>query len=228
MQPKRIPISYSRIDTFKTCPRRFHETVVAKTVPYVQSEAMRQGEIVHKMLEERVVSGKPLPRGYEYLEGIAETIHNAPGQTHCELGLTYTETLEPCGNRDWDRAWLRLSIDVAKIRGDVAWAGDYKTGTRHFDELQLKIYAAGMFQAFPDLDTVATSFIWLKEGHIDDPTIYRRSDAQAIWAEIRNYSDQIEASNRDNLWPPQPNRFCKWCPVNAAGRCEEGRRSQRR
>jgi CRISPR/Cas system-associated exonuclease Cas4 (RecB family) len=227
VESKPTAISYSRIDTFKTCPKRFYETTIAKTIPYVQSEAQKQGDIVHKMLEARVSRGEPFPKGYEYLEPIASSVLKAPGQTHAELELTFTRNLEQCGSKDWDRAWLRALIDVAKIQGEVAWAGDYKTGTRRFDETQLKMYAAVMFQAFPDVQKVSTSFIWLKENHIDEPTTYWRTEAPAIWQEIFDYSAQIEEAKRQNHWPAQPNRFCKWCPVLAAGRCEEGRRRLR-
>jgi len=226
--PDFIPISYSRIATFKQCPKKLNEMSIAKTVPYVQSDAMRQGEIVHKMLEARVAHGTAFPHGYEHLEPIAASIVRAPGQTFAELALTFDRDLQSCGAREWDKAWLRVSVDVAKIYASIAWAGDYKTGNRNFDELQLKIYAAALFQAFPDLETVSTSYIWLKEKHLDEPTRYSRSDAPGIWNEIFEYSKRIEEARRKNEWPATPNRFCKWCAVLKAGRCEEGQRSLRR
>lgn len=218
---KLIPISYSRIDTFKTCPKKFHEMNILKSVPFVQSDAMRQGEVIHKLLEDRIAEGKAFPKGYEYLEPIAATIQKAPGQTHTELSLTFDKGLAQCGDKDWDRAWLRVRIDVAKLLGDRAWAGDYKSGKRHFDELQLKICAAAMFQAFPDLETVSTSFIWLQDKFMDDPTVYHRSEAQGIWNEIMSYSHDIQTASATGQWPAQKNKFCAWCPVLKANRCPE-------
>ena len=157
--PDFIPISYSRIDSFKQCPKKFHGTTIAKLVPYTQTEQQRFGDTVHKMFQDRVEKGTPFPFGYEKYEPIAASIIRQPGQTFCELELNWTKDLEPCGSREWDRCWLRVKLDVTKILEPIAWTGDYKTGKRHFDELQLKVYAASLFQAFPDLEQVFTSFL---------------------------------------------------------------------
>jgi CRISPR/Cas system-associated exonuclease Cas4 (RecB family) len=219
--PDFVPISYSRISSFKECPKKFYEMSIAKSVPFVQSEQMRQGEVIHKMLEERVTKDKPFPKGYEYLENYIAPIMRAPGHIFTEMQLTFTPKLIMCGAKDWDNAWLRIIIDVAKMRDGFAWAGDYKSGKRHFDELQLKITAAGMFQAFPQLEQVATNYLWLQEKGVDEPSVYKRSDAPAIWEEIFQYSRLIEEAKRTNTWPAQKNKWCAWCAVNRAGRCQE-------
>jgi hypothetical protein len=226
--PDFVPISYSRINSFKECPRRFNEMSIAKSIPWVQSDAQRQGEVIHKMLSARVSGNVPLPPGYGYLEPICASIIAAPGQTFTDLQLTFTKDLEQCGAKDWNRAWLRMELDVAKFRLPTVWAGDYKTGKRFFDELQLEMYAAGVFQAFPDVETVATSFLWLQEKGFDKPTTYERAQSPEIWRKIKSYSLAIEEAKAANVWPPRPNRFCRSCPVLKAGKCEEGQRSLRR
>lgn len=223
--PDFISISYSRIDTFKQCPKKFYAQSIQKPspIPYVQTEAQRQGDLVHKMFQDRIEKGTPFPFGYEKYEPIAATIERVQGQTFCELSLNWTKELEPCGEKEWDRCWLRVKLDITKILDSIAWTGDYKTGKRHFDELQLKIYAAALFHAFPDLESVYTNFLWLQEKDVDQPTKYVRADAPKIWAEIFDYSRQMEEAKKLNHWPARRNPFCGYCGLNKAGLCQEAK-----
>ena len=220
--PDFVAISYSRIDTFKQCPRKL-QGQLEKWVPYQQTEQQRFGDAVHKMFEDRILKGTPFPVGYEKYEPIAASIHKAPGQTFCELELNWTKDLEPCGSKEWDRCWLRVKLDVTKILRSVAWTGDYKTGKRHFDEFQLEVYAAALFQAFPDLEKVHTNFLWLQDPKLDDAKLYTRTDAPQIWAKIFEYSRQIEEAKKLNHWPARKNPFCAFCSINKAGLCQEAK-----
>lgn len=220
--PDFISISYSRIDTFKQCPKKL-KGQLDKLVPYVQSEQQKYGDTVHKMFQARVEQGTPFPHGYEKFEPIAASIVQAPGHTFCELSLNWTKDLEPCGAKEWDRCWLRVQLDITKLLGAVGWTGDYKTGKRHFDELQLEIYAAALFQAFPDLEDVYTTFLWLQESDVDKPKKYSRVDAPRIWAKIFDYSRQMEEAKKLNHWPARRNPFCAFCNLNKAGLCQEAK-----
>ena len=219
--------SFSRIDAFRGCPKKFFELNIKKSVPFKQSESMRAGEHVHKLLEHAVTHNAPLPPGYTQFAPMVDVIRKAPGETFTEMRLTIDRNGAPCGYNDWDRAYIRAVVDVMKVRGDVAWAGDYKTGKRTFDELQLKITAGAIFNHLPDVNTVATSYIFTQETSIDKPTIYRRSDLAQIWYEPLDWMNQIQEANRTNTWPAKPKKhgppFCAWCAVNKAGLCEEAK-----
>ena len=219
--------SFSRIDSFRKCPKRFYEQNIKKSIPWKQTSQQIAGERVHKILELAVKDGTPPPVGYEKFAPLAQTIRNAPGQTFTEMRMTVDRDGAPCGYSDWDRAYIRVVVDVMKVKGDTAWAGDYKTGKRTFDELQLKLTAGVTMIHLPDVNTVATSYIFTEETSIDKPTIYHRSDLANILAEPIDWMNRIQEANRTNTWPANPRKngppFCAWCPVNKAGLCEEAK-----
>jgi hypothetical protein len=55
------PWSFSRLKSFKNCPRSFYEKSVAKSVVEDKGEATIWGEVVHKHFEERLADGVVLP-----------------------------------------------------------------------------------------------------------------------------------------------------------------------
>ena len=66
--------SFSRLNGFETCPKKFWHTSVRKDVKEGESEAMRYGKMVHKALEKRVANGKPLPLSLRYLDKYAKLL----------------------------------------------------------------------------------------------------------------------------------------------------------
>lgn len=220
--------SFSRIDAFRQCPKKFYELNVRKPkrVTFQQTDAQRHGERVHKILED-AIHGKPVPFGYEKYGHLAKAVLAVPGQTLTEVNLTVDRNGAPCGSMDWDRAYIRARVDALKLNGSTAWAGDWKTGKRTFDELQMRITAGMVFVHYPDVERTATSYIFTEENSVDEPTIYRRDDLARIWREPLDWMARIQEASRTNHWPAQPRKhgppFCAWCPVLKAGLCDEAK-----
>ena len=53
--------SYSSINLFKQCPKKYYHLRVAKDIKESTSEAMLYGSRVHKIAEEYVRDGTPIP-----------------------------------------------------------------------------------------------------------------------------------------------------------------------
>jgi len=229
---KPLSYSHSRLETFEKCPKQFWHMNVIKDVPYIESDQMRQGKVVHKMFEDRVSKGAPFPTDYAAkFEPIAQAIIRRPGKKFTEMQLAYSWDRKPCGYREWDKVACRIIVDVAIIDGRTAWLGDYKTGKRSFDEAQLKLSSLGGFLHWPDVDTIATAYIWTQ--HIGtklalDARTYTRDDIPAIWAEVEPKVDRLQEANRTGNWPARANKFCAWCAVNAKGKCAEAGAPPRR
>jgi hypothetical protein len=217
---KPLSWSFSRIDAHKTCPKKFWHISIRKDVPFEQTAAMKQGEIQHKMLEDYVSKGTPMPTGYEFLATVGDSFRNARGTKFTEFQMALTEDRRPCGYKDWDNAWVRGIIDVMVMDGPSAFVADYKTGNPTFDEMQLKLFAVMLFAHFPEIHTVTTAYIWLKTKTIDKCT-YTRSQEAELWAAILPDVDALQESNRLDYWPAKPNKFCAWCPVNRKGMCDK-------
>lgn len=220
--PRKFPWSFSRYTAFKKCAKQFHHVTVLKDVPFEESKPMKDGSIIHALLEQRVSAGVELPPEHRYLENMCQQIISAPGQTYTEVKLALDADLRPCGFKDWQKAWVRGVFDVLKLNGPVAWTGDYKTGIPGMDELQLKLYAVFVFAVFPEVMRVTTTYLWTKTGKIDpsDSRVYTRAENLTLWAELLAEADHLQAAAARNEWPARPGRACRWCLVNKFAKCD--------
>lgn len=57
---KALALSFTKIETFETCPRQYAEKYIWKTVPYKETPTTRWGNQVHKAMEDYVLNGKPI------------------------------------------------------------------------------------------------------------------------------------------------------------------------
>lgn len=219
VETKIITWSFSRLDTFKKCPKQFAHSNIYKDVPFKETEATLEGTRQHEMLEARVSKGTPFPVGYEHLEAIAAPILNAPGQTFTELELALDIHRRPCGYRDWKNAWVRAILDVLKINGSIAWAGDYKTGKRSSNFDQLTLAALVLFAHYHDVETVVVSYLWLKTGEIDSRT-FKRTQIPELWRSFETDLEVYNEAHKLNNWPAKPSKLCAWCPANAMMKCD--------
>ena len=76
--------SYSSISTFKQCPKKYYHLKVAKDVKDTGSEAMLYGNQVHKAAEDFIKKGTPIPKKFEYLNPIVNSLNSIEGDKHCE------------------------------------------------------------------------------------------------------------------------------------------------
>lgn len=220
--PRAFPWSPSRLTAFKKCGKQFWHVTVKKDVPFEQSPQMKEGDVIHKLLEKRVGTGVELPPEYRYLENMCRQIIAAPGQTYTEVKLALDKNLRPCGFKDWQNAWVRAVFDVLKLNGDTAWVGDYKTGIPTMDEFQLKLYAVFTFVVFPDVRRVTTTYLWTKTGKIDpsDSRVYHRDQIPKLWEELLAEAEHLQAAAAADRWPARPGKLCRYCLVNKFGKCE--------
>lgn len=212
--------SHSRIETFKKCPKQFQHFNILKDVPFEQSDAMLYGERCHKALELRLAVNEPLPTEFSKHEAIAAAIAAMPGQTFTEIKLTLNEKLTPTGYFAKD-AYVRVVVDVMKLHPPFCFVGDWKTGKMSFDGEQLKLTAAVVMQTYPNVDTVASAYLWLKDG-IPDIKTYTRGELPRMWDELLQEPKRLQEAVVMGHWPakPAPGK-CKWCTVNKYGKCAD-------
>lgn len=220
MEVKPISWSHSRVNDYNMCPRMFywkHAAPKEDRIPFVKTAAMIEGERVHKVLELRVSQGTPFTGADVRYEPLAQSIIKCAGLTYTEIDLVLDRQLAVCGK--WDRtAWVRAIIDVLKINDKSAFAGDWKTGTIQTDTTQLKLTAAMIFNAYPQVEKVTTAYIWLKD-QIVDPETYTRDELPKIWNDLLKVPMQMQESNTTGDWPAKPSYKCGWCDVNKLGKC---------
>lgn len=216
-----IPWSFSSWQDYQTCPRKFYETRYARNIKEEKSPQIIWGETVHTALEYRIKEDRPLPDSMKHMAPVAEKIIAAPGKNYAELELACDVKLSATGF--WDRAtWVRGKGDLVKIKRNTAAAFDWKSGKRKENSLQLDLMAVLIFAKFPDVQTLATCFVWFQEPL--KPTIakYERDNVPKLINQFQDGIDSMLWSEKYNIWPEKPSGLCKpnprtgykGCPVH--------------
>ncbi len=211
MTPTKVVWSFSYLNAYETCPRRFYLTKVAKSVVEPQGEALIHGNEVHKAME-NAVKGTPLPEKYKDYIPIVEAVKASPGIKHTELQFGLTKSFAPTGFFAKD-VWVRGVLDFVSVNGKSVTILDWKTGKPRPDSDQLKLFAAAARHLYPDATKIKTGYVWLGHGKMDTET-FRPEDVPGIWQEFIPRVNRIEESFKSNKFLPNPSGLCKaWCPV---------------
>ena len=211
---KQTAWSFSRLNSYETCPKKFWHESVRKDVPFEESEAMRYGKLVHKALELRVGKGKPMPLNLRYLEKYAKALADSAGDKLTEQQLAIDADFNPCGWFD-KQTWCRAILDLAIVNGTHAVVFDYKTGKISSDFTQLRLAAVLLMLHMPELQTAELAYLWTKDKKI---TRYEdkltRDDIKTVVLELMPRIKKYERAHRMESFPARPGFLCKnWCPV---------------
>lgn len=207
-----IPWSYSSLNAFENCPRRYFLTRIAKLVSEPQTEATLWGNRVHKALELAVKDGTPLPEGLTSYGPIVQRIQNAPLKKVTEQKFGLTSSFQPTTFFAKD-VWFRGVIDLTLTGTKKVAVLDYKTGKPKEDGDQLKLFAASAFAQYPWASEVKTSYLWLAHNKTSDKTFYPE-DVPGIWQEFTPRVHRMVIAQDEKKFPPNPSGLCrKWCPV---------------
>lgn len=232
-----MPLSFSRLSTFEQCPAQFDYLYVSKRVQSTTNEAADYGDRVHKKLEAygRLASDEEriVMRAEAALEekstldqwgGIVDKILSRPGQKYFEYQMAVNRQLQPV---DWfaKDVWIRSIADVLIVDGDTAYCLDYKTGKVKDNPTQLQLFAAMVMWLFPQVNTVKTSFIWLKFNETTNAK-YERRFLDALWRALEPRFDKVQEVINLGVFDTKPSGLCPWCP--AKGFCPDARLKGRR
>lgn len=211
------PWSYSSLDTFENCPKRYyHRYILKEREP--ENEVTKHGNEVHKALELRVKDGKPLPEAYKDYEPLAKSVadqgNSADVKLYTEMEFALDQQMQPCSF--WDKnVWGRGKGDVVMIKGDRGWLGDWKTGKVREKADQLKIFAAFLFKMFPVLKVITGNNIWLTANKLGDRHQFSREHEPVLWKEIIEKVQRVEKAFTTNRFDPKPSGLCGFCNVKA-------------
>ena len=206
----KLSFSHTSLKDFNNCPLSFYHKRILKDVVFVQGDAAKWGEEVHKHFEDRIKLGTPLPFTLDSYEPM---LSKFDGKRHeVELQMAINEKLEPT---DWlaADAWLRGIADVMVWLSDTeVWIGDWKTGKRRVDFEQLELFSLLTFQHYPDIQKCTTSFIWTKDKKMDTE-VFERSKSNEMWGRVMNRIRRVYKAQESDNWPAKPSGLCGWCDV---------------
>lgn len=219
------PWSYSAIDCFDQCKRKYyHRYILKEKGP--ESEAMRKGNEFDKAVERRLQDGTPLPPEWSQHDAYAESLYRMKGscQLYTQLKMGIRRDFTACDFFAKD-VWGRGAIDVALVSRrttnvpNTAIITDWKTGKNSEnkaysnDGLQLKIFSLLLFKTFPGIEKVTAFNLWLKSSEIGKPYIFTRADEPVLWREVLVKIMAIEKAFAMNNWAESPGPLCGYCDV---------------
>ena len=203
------PWTYSQLDSFETCPRKFYHLKVARDIVEPPSPHAEWGTRVHAAFEDWIKNGSPLPEGMTQWQSLAEKLAKLPGEKLCEQKMALDKNFRPT---DWKTSWTRGVADLLVVHKDRAVVADYKTGKRKPTE-QLDLYAAYTFAHYPQVKVVTTAFVWLKDRKIDKKEV-TRGEVPIVWSGFLPRVRKLESAYERDSWPERPSGLCRaHCPV---------------
>jgi CRISPR/Cas system-associated exonuclease Cas4 (RecB family) len=206
---KKMPVSFSRLNTFEQCGKKFEYLYVLKTVQDAGSTATEYGTRVHEALEKVAKGEAEHTHESAPFAGLLTRILQQPGEKFFEYQMTVDHTLTPCGWMD-DVAWIRSIADILIVNGDKAWVGDWKTGKVKDDPTQLQLFAYMTFIHFPQVVEVKTSYIWMLKGELTTMR-FTRNMMGHLWNAIQPRLDRLQEAVDMGVFKAKPTPLCGWC-----------------
>lgn len=203
-----LPWSWSNLEAYITCPKRYYEVKIAKSVKEPEGDHLVWGGEVHKAFELAVGEARPMPDRMKQWQPLANSLRLAPGDKYCELKTAVDYDLEPCDFFDNDNCWNRGVEDLLIINGPVAVDIDYKTGKQKKYSRQLELSAARVFATFPEVKVVNTAYAWLATGKWTRAQ-FKREQLGELWSGFYQDIENMLWSEQNNVWPAKPSGLCK-------------------
>jgi hypothetical protein len=206
--------SFSKYNSYETCPLRHYEVDICKNWSDGDSEVLKWGTAVHEAIANCLQGKADLPKEMEAYQKWVDRVITGPGELHVEQKYALDRSFSPCS---WfsPTAWVRAIGDAVRVDDVVALGLDWKTGKPKEDSIQLAILAQCLFSYYPTVKLVRTEFVWLAEGDATTSKTFSRDDIAKFWRDgmLAKVAAMEEATKLGNF-PPRPSGLCKrHCPV---------------
>ena len=216
--------SYSSISTFKQCPKKYYHLKVAKDVRDTGSEAMLYGNQVHKAAENFIKEGTPIPKKFEYLNPIVNSLNAIEGDKHCELrfGISYDGEKHKETKFFAKDVWFRGIADLVIVDGEKAYLVDYKTGknAKYADTKQLDMLAAATFTYFPNVAIIKSALAYVVSNEFIKKD-HTRDEQELLYTTFEEPLEALAAAEENEVWNAIDGPLCAYCPVT---KCEHNRK----
>jgi hypothetical protein len=205
--------SYTSLNCYDSiCPHQYQHRYILKDIPFKETPAMAHGTAVHSAMEKRIAGGKPLPETMRQWEPLAKPFADRGAKAEMKLALGYAG--EPVDF--WGKPFIRGKLDCVLLNGTRAYMADWKTGKPREDPFELQVGAMLLKAAYPNLQTIVGTYVWLKENDLG--RVHDLSDTQAAWRKCNNIAEDID---HDRTFEKRPGPLCSWCDVLS---CEHNRK----
>ena len=220
-KPPRFTWSWSQYSSFMTCPAKWLAEKYFKIIPYIESEAMRTGNMMHETAEHFVkqqigethqqskIHSQYLPMVRKYCDVLVNA-HKAGAKVFVEHEMCVTNTFKQCGWWDNDMVWYRGKADAMILKGDKLVVWDYKSGKLKPELEQLKLMCAFGALFYPEAQVFDGKLIFTAHDKVVgfDKTLTRAELRPVITDVIANVR-RMEATWEMGEGPARKNGLCK-------------------
>ncbi len=216
--------SYSKVNTFKQCPKKYYHLYVKKDVQDRGNAATAYGSKVHSAAEKYIRDGKPLPKEYGFIQSTLDAFNRIKGEKHCEIRLGVAKEGDEYAPTKFmaPDVWYRGIADLLIVNKDKAYLIDYKTSktAKYADTQQLDLLAGAVFINFPQVKKIksALSFVVCDGFVTKEHTVDMYKSYIGVFDETL---ERIEVAGNEGVWNPIDGPLCGFCPVTS---CEHNRR----
>jgi len=210
--------SFSSIELYKLCPKKYEAERLTKEVEYTDTVATLYGKEMHTACED-YVNGKPLHPHYSYAKPVLDSILKMKGEklTELKLGLKYAEGKWVACDFDDADASFRGVADLVVLDGARARVLDYKSSAKksvkYAKPAQLELMAACIFALYPEVQEIRGALLFLVAGEVIS-NVYKRENMQSIFDYYHDDLRRREGSYQSGVFNAEPNNLCRmWCSV---------------
>jgi hypothetical protein len=210
-----VAFSYSRLDSFENCPKKYWSLSVGKTVKDLGNEHSQYGDMVHQSIKQFMVQGTQLPLQIRHLTKYLAPIKASPGKLIVEQKLAIDANYEGC---DWfdKAAYCRVISDLTIINGKRAIMFDWKTGKMKDEFLQLRLAGAVVMLLAEEIEEAQLVYFWTKTKKFTrDPERLTRDDIAKVFNGLAPRLQRYQDAHASESFPARPNPLCRFCPVTS-------------
>ena len=205
--------SFSTLKGFDTCPRQLYETKILKNYPQEKSHAADYGDALHKAAEYYIGKGEPLPKEFQFLQGLLDRLLKLPGEKYPEMKMALDVQFNPVDIKS-PAAWFRGISDLTIINGDEARILDYKSGNdRYADKGQLELMALATWRHFPEVKRIKSGLLFVVKNTFIREDFHIDQEKQ-LWEKWLTKYKAYARAHKTGVWNPKKSGLCKkHCPV---------------
>lgn len=217
---QQIVASATFFSDYENCPYKAFRRYVVRDLPWIDTPEKAYGNHVHTAMEQRLVSGRPLPPDLAHLEPYPAAIM-ASGRVEGEQQVACDVDFKPC-NYYAAEVRYRGKIDVTVTQMQAtAVILDWKTGKKRENPDELELHALLLHRKRPEIERVVAHYVWTKDNELGQPYVFDAFEryAQYYGTKLRH----VEHNASMDHWPKRENPLCGWCDVHD---CEFNRKGK--
>lgn len=200
--------SYSRLSTYEECPLKAKLKYVVK-MPEPSHPAMARGAAIHEEAAAYLSKEKSrVPASLKQLDNLFRALRKK--EPEVELQIAFDRTWK---TTEWfsSQAWLRVVVDALVIEGPRAIVIDHKTGKiREGYDSQLDLYAAAIFSAYPEVETVEPE-LWFVDHGVTLPVPPKKYHRDELPTLKKRWAKRALPMLSDKRFAPRAGNYCRWC-----------------